>query len=415
MLSAPPAGEIPALAAAVARDASDVDAVILLAAAYRGEGRLDDAAELLAPLLADHPERAELLAMAGVIAEDRERWVEARDYFDAFLTHVSSGPLAEEVRAHRDAVRLSALRQEVRDALAREAELADTPPDPAAVGIFPFAYTGTDPAWEPLRLALADLLITDLSVTGRLRVVERVKIQEFTRELDLSEAGLVDPSTAARSGRILGSGHVVQGSFDVADGETIEVDAAVVAAPSPDAPGAGGELEVHPVRLSNRVERLFDLEQQMALSIHDALGVQLTPGERERVTERETESIQALLAFGRGLEALDRGSFQEAEAAFAEAQRLDPSFALAAQRRETAASARRASQDRTHIQGTAMRRAQRRRAVHALRGASASTRRRLLQRLSKRRRAVLAEVLGQDRVGQTILLELVFKVPGGGP
>ena len=69
------------------------------------------------------------------------------------------------------------------------------------VAVFPFLYRGSDPALEPLGRALSELLVTDLGQVKRLRVLERARVQVLLDEMDLAERGLVDSTTAARSGR----------------------------------------------------------------------------------------------------------------------------------------------------------------------------------------------------------------------
>lgn len=390
---------------------SDVDIALELAAAYREADRADEARALVATMRADFPEDPALIVMAGLLSEDVGDYATARALYEWYLAQASSGPLGEEVERRIELVRQGELRADVLASLARESELAATAPDPAAVGVFPFAYEGEDPSWEPLSEALAELLITDMGITGRLTVLERVKIQALLDEIALSEASLVDEATAVRGGRLLGSGHVVQGRYRIDADQRIGVDAAVVAVGEP------GEVRVEPIQAQGEVERIFDLEKRLALDLHAEMGIQLTPAERARIDERQTESVQALLAFGRGLRAEDVGDFQQAEQHFAEAVDIDPAFGMARARRQSAARAaavrnvRAARQIQAHVRRLARRRA----AVMALRNAPASIRQQILRRLAQRKRAILAEILGQDRLGHTILLQLVFRRPGGNP
>lgn len=409
-LPVPSPAEIPELEAQVDAAPDDTDAGLRLAAAYREAGRDADAKALVDVQLGLAPEDAGLTVMAGLLAEDAGDLATAREHYEAFLTRSGPGALRDQVEARLSVVRTEELRADVRSSIAREAELAQTTPDPAAVGIFPFVYEGGDAQWEPLGTALAELLITDLGITGRLRILERVRVQALLDEISLSQAGFVEPATAARSGRLLGSGHIVQGRYRVGSDSRIGVDAAVVRV------GPPGSEQVEPVTGEDAIERLFDLEKQLALDLHAEMGVQLTPAEEAAINERHTESVQALLAFGRGLVASDAGNFQAAEAEFAEAASIDPSFALAQQQQQLAASVAAASgvQATRQLSAQASRLARQRAAVRALRNAPASVRQRMLAKLGQRQRAVLAEVLGQDRVGTAILLELVFRRPGGG-
>ena len=409
-LPVPGPAEIPGLESRMAEAPDDVDTGLLLAAGYREAGRLDEARALVSSLREVAPDDPGLTLMAGFLAEDAGAYGDAVEHYRALLESPVEDALRVQVEARLQAARTEALRADVRAALAREAEVAQRAPDRFTVGVFPFVYQGDDEEWAPLALALSELLTTDLGVTGRLTVLERVAIQALLTELELGESGRVETATAARSGRILGSGHIVQGRLMVDPDRSVEVDATVVEV-APD--GAEG---VDPLRDGASVETFFDLEKRLALDLHAELGVQLTPAERERVNERQTESIEALLAFGRGLAASDRGDFELATEHYDEAVSLDPSFSLARSRRTEAAGLAGA----VAVPETVARLAQlarsvglRRDAVRQLVDAPAGVRQRVLERLSGQQRAVLAEVLGQDRLGQVILLELVFQVPGG--
>ena len=115
----------------------------------------------------------------------------------------------------------------------------------------------------------------------------------------------------------------------------------------------------------------------------------------------------------RGLAPSDRGNLTTANQEFAQAVSIDPGFQKAvtqvnatgqsvqAQNRSSPQAARRAAQ---------MNRA--RQAVHRIRRNPAGLRSAALRNLTERQRAVLSEVLGQDRIGKLFLLEIVFRAGG---
>ncbi|MBT8487846.1 MAG: hypothetical protein HKN72_00205 [Gemmatimonadetes bacterium] len=409
-LEPPAPAEIPALEARVGSDSTDIEAGLHLASGYREAGRVDDARELVESLTGFAPDDPGLLVMQGLLAEDAGDYDAAVGFYQDFMAIGEQTPLLEEVERRLEVARLEALRADVRDALSRESALAQTEPDPGTVGIFPFVFEGADPQYEPLSLVLAELLTTDLGITGRLTVIERTKIQALVNELQLGESGRVEEATAARSGRLLGSAHIVQGRFRIQEVTRVDVDASVVTV------GPPGQELADPLATQDEIERFLEMEKRLAFAIYDELGVQLTPAERELVNERQTESIEALLAFGRGLAAADAGDFGQARQHYAEAAALDPSFALARTRlnRATMLSVPRpALRAAGQIARQAHRIGSRQAAVRLLTNAPASMRQRVLANLGAQKRAVLAELLGQDRVGQVILLELVFRGPGG--
>lgn len=402
--------EIPALESGLAEDPGDVETGLYLAAGYREAGRVDDARDLVAALTEYAPDDPGLLVMEGVLAEDVGDYDGAVDAYGRFMESGTEGPLRDEVERRLELARREALGADVRVALSREAALVQTDPDPATVGVFPFVFEGSDPEYEPLALALPELLATDLGVTGRLNLVERTKVQALIDELQLAESGRVEAETAARSGRLLGSGHIVQGRFRMEQGTRVDVAAALVTVGEP-----GQEL-ADPLTAQDQIDRLFEMEKRLAFALYEELGVQLTAAERELVNERHTESIEALLAYGRGLAAVDAGDFGQARQHFAQAVALDPSFALArAMLNQTAALSLPVPPVRAvSLLGRRVHRVgSRQEAVRLLTDAPAAIRERVLAHLGARRRAILAEILGQDRVGQVILLELVFQGPGG--
>ena len=405
----PSPAELPALEATVSADPGDVEAGLRLAAGYRDAGRSADGQALIAELLLVTPEDPGLLVMAGLLAEDAGEYERARIAYRTVLESGRGGALVEEVERRLEVVRRAELRAEVVGALAREGEVAQTDPDPATVGVFPFFYEGDDPNWAPLAYALPEMLSTDLAITGRLQVLDRIRIQALLNEMALGESGRVDEGTAARSGRLLGSGNIIQGRFRIDGGSRLGIDAAVVEVNRP------GLDRVDPLSAEDVVDRLFAMEKQLALDLHAELGIELTPAERQRISERQTESVQALLEFGRGLAAEDEGDFVQARQHFSSAASIDPAFGAAAARAEMAARMAGFSTADvvSRFSDTARRLAAQRHAVSLLREAPVGVRERVLDRMGAKRRAILAEVLGQDRVGQAILLELIFRVPGG--
>jgi TolB-like protein len=69
--------------------------------------------------------------------------------------------------------------------------------------------------YAPLSKGMADMLITELSGNGKLRVVERDRLQTILDELKLAESDRVDRGTAVRIGRLLNARHLLTGGYVV--------------------------------------------------------------------------------------------------------------------------------------------------------------------------------------------------------
>ncbi len=216
------------------------------------------------------------------------------------------------------------LAEAARAAVANEAALSALPPTPNTIAVLPFRYLGGDPQLEPLGRGIAQLVVTDLSKVGSLRLLERQAVQQLLDELHLTAAGLVDPATGARPGRLLRAERVIEGSIQQSpDGQRLRLDgSAVTTATATVAAAASAD---------DRLRQLFDMEKAVVFQLLDELGIPLTDAERERIAERPTASLQAFLAFSRGLGAEDEGDFPGAVRAYRAAERLDPSFQLVTQ------------------------------------------------------------------------------------
>lgn len=284
----PSARERPGLEARLAGDSADARSLVRLGAAYRSAERRAEARGVLERALTRDPENSGAVLLLGITYEELGLHSRARELYGRYQQVGRSPGLKTELGKRLALLDRREMEDAARDALAREAELARTPPQPRSVAVFPFLYTGTDSTFRPLSRALAEMLTTDLSQSSRVRVLERVRVQLLVDEMKLSESGLADPATAARSGRLLGAEHVVQGRVEGTEA-ALALRAAVVR------PARRGATPP-PVSRSGEVRRLFELEKELAFGLFRALGVDLTPAERELVSRRPTENLQAVLA-----------------------------------------------------------------------------------------------------------------------
>jgi len=209
-------------------------------------------------------------------------------------------------------------------AAAIAAERGNTSGERRTVAVPPFRMMSTDESLAPLGYALADLLATDLSRSAQLRLVERARLGELLREIDLAQGGRVDAASAPRVGRLLRAQQLLLGSLDTLPGGDLRLSVRV----------ADVETGAIGIALDARapLADVLAAEKIVALRLFDALGINLSPAERTLVEARPTLNVDALRAYGRGLEAAVLGDPRRATGEFERALRFDPSFAQAAQR-----------------------------------------------------------------------------------
>lgn len=185
-----------------------------------------------------------------------------------------------------------------------QAQEVDTRP---GLAVFPFTNGGSfGPDSEdlaPLEVGIQQMVLTELAQNHNLRVVERSQLRGILEEQEMVRSGQVDPSTAARVGRLVGARYAVTGSFiDLfgafrLDGRVIDVET--------------GEV-MHPVELRGRKQDLYQLLVDFAGDITE--GVALPPLEVALVQERRTRAIppEAVTLFSRAQVLEDGGRRDQA-------------------------------------------------------------------------------------------------------
>lgn len=194
----------------------------------------------------------------------------------------------------------------------------------AAIGIPPFRMLANADGLSPLGYAIADLLTTDLSRSARVKLVERSRLSDVLRELDLARGNRIDSSTAPRVGKLMRAGRLVLGSVDTLGRGEIRLSLRV-------ADVATGGLDAA-IDARAPLADVLAAEKALVFRLFESLGVTLTPAERASIEAYPTTSLTALTAYGRGVQADVMGDRRRAVDEFERALTADPSFGLARDR-----------------------------------------------------------------------------------
>lgn len=205
-----------------------------------------------------------------------------------------------------------------KEALDEEAKLQTTPPQPNSIAVCYYKDLSSDNQFRYLQKAMTEMIISDLAKVKTLSVVERVRVQYLLEEMEMGRTGIVDQSTAPRTGSLLGAEHLVIGTLDSGSivsktGMASTTKKTVVAAFS----------------LTEDHGDFFQLQKKIVHNILRIINVTPTPIEREQVDEEHTRSFQAVVHYGHALDAQDRGDWKEAKKYYCLALQEDPNFKLA--------------------------------------------------------------------------------------
>ena len=269
---------------------------------------------------------------AGLAAEQMKDLTAAKAAYNHYLEVGKTRSAQNEIRARLVAISREELKLSAKAAVANERTIAQQPGSSRTVAVLPMRFTGTDQSLAPLERGLADLMVSDLAKSKALTVLERDRMQSIVDEIALGKSGQADPTSAARAGKLMQAGRIVQGAITQTGSRNLTINAAVLNT-------ATSETQGRPAQQIGDLDELFNIEKALVFNVFDALGVVLTPAERQLVDQRPTRSLQAFLAYSRGLQAEDDGRLDEAARFFENARAIDPGFGAALQRAQAAAAA----------------------------------------------------------------------------
>ncbi len=321
--------EIPGLITQAQQHPQDAAPRFRLAAALAAAQRCDTAVVVARAALELGADNVLGPLMVGGCQEQAERYDEAIATYNDFAAQHPNARGVAALRAKAQLALRTSAERTARQALAREADLAQQPPQAATVAVLPLVIAG-DSSVQPLSRGLAELLTTDLAYIRTLRLLERLQIGVLLDELKLGESARVDPATAARVGRLLRAERMVQGTATIPPRGPVQISATVVM----------GTGVVRPVgQVTGPFLKLLELEKQVVFDLAAQLGIELTQAERERILRQGPKNLAAFLAYSRGLDDLDRGDYAGAARNFGAAAQADPSFQAARQGQQGAAAA----------------------------------------------------------------------------
>ncbi|HTO94044.1 MAG TPA: CsgG/HfaB family protein [Bacteroidota bacterium] len=305
--------------------------------------------------LVTNPSDAEALRDLGVIYFETHQYPQARDYlkkasmanehdgktlFYLGMTHeydndlkgalaayirytdiAASSPYHRLMEARYYVVTKELIADQFRQLAANEDSLGRQNTPSTAVAVFPLKYQGSDQRFSALGMGLSEMMTVDLGRVKKLRLVERLRVDELMNELKFSASSAVDPSTAPRLGKFLAAGRIIGGSYNVSAGNMLRLDVASQDVSRAKAPSTQTE--------SDELANLFKVQKEMVFKVVKDMGITLTRAEIDDIQRIPTKNLQAFIAYSIGLEKEGQGDFESAGVFYRQASALDPAFAPA--------------------------------------------------------------------------------------
>jgi TolB-like protein len=155
---------------------------------------------------------------------------------------------------------------------------------------------------DPLRVGVADLLISELSENRDVRVIERDQLKQLLDEQNLGGSARVDKEIAVKVGKLLGVHHMIFGVFVTDPKGNMRLDARAVEVET-------GRIE-HVERVFDRAENFMAMITKLGEKLNAGMKLPDMPkGVREaRLEKQEKVPFQVAMLYSRGLAEKDAGN-----------------------------------------------------------------------------------------------------------
>src|SRR5438874_7773240 len=184
-----------------------------------------------------------------------------------------------------------------------------------SIAVMPFENRSEDKANAYFADGIQDEILTRLSKIADLKVISRTSTQHYKNA----------PENLPEIARQLGVTHILEGSVQKS-GDAVRVNVQLIK--------AANDSHLWGDTYDRKLTDIFSVESEVAKAIAEQLRVQLTGREKQVITAKPTDNVEAYDAYLRGLAyslrtGLSAADQIEAQTYLREAVRLDPKFALA--------------------------------------------------------------------------------------
>src|SRR5689334_9781332 len=147
---------------------------------------------------------------------------------------------------------------------ARSSAQATSTEPKKTVAILSFDNFSGQRDYDDVGKGIASMMISDLSSVKQIQLVERDRIQDLLKEMELQHSKYFDSTTALKAGKMVGAQYVVVGAFAAVQPQ-MRIDTRVVRVET-------GEI-VKTAQVTGDQNKFFELEQKLADRLVDGLGI----------------------------------------------------------------------------------------------------------------------------------------------
>jgi TolB-like protein len=199
--------------------------------------------------------------------------------------------------------------------------------DKPRVAVLYFDVNHNDPRMQVLRKGLAQMLITDLAADPAVTLVERDRLEEVLKELDLQKSARIDAASAVKVGKLLGARFQIAGDITEIVGTPDVLFQARIINDEKGVAFAGSEK---PIRVKAAAADMLEAEGQLLQKLTAALAAadKREPSELPKKQGKKLK-LETAVKYSEALDALDKKDKAAAKQKLDQVVKEQPDFLLA--------------------------------------------------------------------------------------
>ena len=176
---------------------------------------------------------------------------------------------------------------------------------------------------EHFKKGIRDMLTTDIGQIKDITIIERGRLDQILKEINLTQSKYFDKTQSAKIGNLLGADYLLTGSY-LLENDTFRIDVRLVRVST-------AEIVYTEKTEGSRAE-FFDLEKNLAIAIVQKMKPNVSKKELRRVNQIQTENFASFEIYSQAIYAQEKGELAEAIDLMRKAVHNDQSFKLAQSR-----------------------------------------------------------------------------------
>lgn len=188
------------------------------------------------------------------------------------------------------------------------------------IAVLEFENNSGKPDLEHLKKGIRDMITTDITQVNDITVVERARIDQVFKEINLSKSEYFDKDNSVKIGKLIGASYLLTGAY-LLDNNTMRIDVRFV--------NVNSGMVVYAEKVQGQRDDFFDLEKVLVSAIIKKMKPNITSRELRRVNQLQTESYETFDTYSQAVYLEEQGNLTEAIKIMQKASKEDPSFKMA--------------------------------------------------------------------------------------